>query len=322
MKNLIVLSSSLVILVIASACSSSPGGGSGGMGGSSSSSLAGVTYTVTYYGNGNQSGSVPIDNNQYSPGATVIVQGNNSNMTMDNCNFAGWTTSTNWPEISYAPGATFSMATSNISLYAVWINNCLTFSSYGTSIVLTGYTSSLSPKSPNRNFFPLGVTGIISYAFESCPFLPNPITIPNSLSYIGDVAFEYCNILISITIPSSVTNLGQVAFRYCYRLQNVVISNSISSIEEGTFYYCTNLTSVIIPGSVTNIGIWAFESCTSLSNVYVNATNPPALIWDSSSGSYDEFSNCPANMQIHVPAGSVGDYQTSPGWSLYTIVTP
>jgi len=60
-------------------------------------------------------------------------------------------------------------------------------------------------------------------------------TIPNSVTSIGNHAFEDCKYLTSITIPNSVTSIGVDAFD------------------------CDNLTSVTIPNSVTSIGYNAFE---------------------------------------------------------------
>ncbi|HBX24233.1 MAG TPA: hypothetical protein DEF34_11480, partial [Desulfotomaculum sp.] len=50
------------------------------------------TYTVTYDGNGNTSGSVPVDSNTYITGATVTVLGNTGNLVKTGYTFAGWNT--------------------------------------------------------------------------------------------------------------------------------------------------------------------------------------------------------------------------------------
>ena len=72
-----------------------------------------------------------------------------------------------------------------------------------------------------------------------------------------------------MTIGNSVTNIGEVAFNYCTSLTNVMIGNSVSDIGFYAFGYCTSLTNVTIPNSVTNIGNYAFRCCTSLINVTI-----------------------------------------------------
>ena len=47
--------------------------------------------------------------------------------------------------------------------------------------------------------------------FASCKGLTS-ITIPNSVTSIGDMAFQYCSGLTSVTIPNSVTSIGFNAF--------------------------------------------------------------------------------------------------------------
>ena len=53
--------------------------------------------------------------------------------------------------------------------------------------------------------------------------------------------------LTSVTIPNSVTSIGEQAFYYCTSLTSVTIPDSVTSIGEQAFYYCRFLTSVTIP---------------------------------------------------------------------------
>ena len=95
------------------------------------------------------------------------------------------------------------------------------------------------------------------------------VTIPNSVTNIGDSAFEDCAGLTSVTIPNSVTSIGDNVFYGCASLTNVTIRNSVTSIGDYAFYGCTSLTSVTIPNSVTSIGSDAFYGCTNLTKVAI-----------------------------------------------------
>ena len=76
----------------------------------------------------------------------------------------------------------------------------------------------------------------------------------------------------SVTIPNSVTSIGSLAFYECNNLASVTIPNSVTRIGDGVFYNCSNLASVTIPNSVTRIGDGAFSNCSSLQyNEYDNA---------------------------------------------------
>ena len=114
-------------------------------------------------------------------------------------------------------------------------------------------------------------------AFSDCTSLTS-ITIPNSVTSIGDEAFYDCTSLTSVTIPNSVTSIGDDAFSGCTSLTSVTIPNSVTSIGDWAFAGCTSLTSVTIPNSVTSIGDYAFYCCTSLTGVYFKG-NAPSVGW-------------------------------------------
>jgi uncharacterized repeat protein (TIGR02543 family) len=76
--------------------------------------------TVTYNGNGNTAGTAPADAGTYASGAAVTVKGNTGNLVRTNYTFAGWNTAANGSGTTYAAGATFSMGSANITLYAIW----------------------------------------------------------------------------------------------------------------------------------------------------------------------------------------------------------
>jgi excisionase family DNA binding protein len=120
----------------------------------------------------------------------------------------------------------------------------------------------------NDYFIPNSVTSIGDYAFDSCTGLTS-ITIPNSVTSIGKGAFGYCEGLTSVTIPNSVTSIGEGAFGYCKGLTSVTVPNSVTSIGKLAFHGCTGLTSVTIPNSVTLIGDYAFHGCTGLTSVTI-----------------------------------------------------
>jgi hypothetical protein len=102
------------------------------------------------------------------------------------------------------------------------------------------------------------------------------VTIPDSVTNIGDLAFDSCWGLTSVTIPDSVTSIGESAFAGCTSLTNVTIPNSVTSIGESAFHYCTSLTRVTIPNNLTSIEGWAFSDCLSLTRVYFQG-NAPSL---------------------------------------------
>ena len=108
--------------------------------------------------------------------------------------------------------------------------------------------------------------------------------IPNSVTEIGNLAFDACDSLTSIVIPNSVTSIGQYAFYDCSGLTSINIPNSVTSIGHGAFAWCSGLTSIVIPNSVTEIGVGVFDDCTELASIVVESGNPR----------YDSRNNCNA----------------------------
>ncbi|HBJ04602.1 MAG TPA: hypothetical protein DDY97_08350, partial [Prevotella sp.] len=114
---------------------------------------------------------------------------------------------------------------------------------------------------------PTSVTSLGDYCFYSCSSLTS-ITIPSSVTILSDWCFCYCSGLTSITIPSSVTSLGESCFNNCSGLTSITIPSSVSSLGGYCFCSCSGLTSVTIPSSVTSLGDKCFSGCSSLETVY------------------------------------------------------
>jgi uncharacterized repeat protein (TIGR02543 family) len=87
------------------------------------------TYTITYDGNGNTSGTVPTDTSNYLSAGTVTVLGNADSLVKDGYTFVGWNTAANGSGTSYAAtGAETFNITSNATLYAMWtLTSTLTY---------------------------------------------------------------------------------------------------------------------------------------------------------------------------------------------------
>jgi len=122
-------------------------------------------------------------------------------------------------------------------------------------------------------------------AFSRCTTLTS-LTIPNSVTSIGEGAFSGCTSLASVTIGNSVTSIGDGAFSGCTSLNAITVEalNSFYSSVDGVLFNKSQTTlirypggkagSYTIPNSVTSIGYGTFVGCTSLTAVYFKGNTP------------------------------------------------
>ena len=141
------------------------------------------------------------------------------------------------------------------------------------------------------------------------------VSIPNSVTSIGNYAFDCCINLTSVTIPNSVTSIGISAFYWCSGLTSVTIPNSVTSIGIQAFLGCSGLTSVSIGKNVTYIQYGLFKGCTSLKDVYCYIEEVPFTAIDAF-----DFVDM-KNATLHVPDAAVSEYKSIAPWGFFgTIV--
>ncbi|MVO99727.1 S-layer homology domain-containing protein [Paenibacillus lutrae] len=75
---------------------------------------------VTYYGNGQTDGTVPIDPQAYTSGSYAQIAGNAGGLVKEGYRFVGWNTAADRSGTHVAPGAQMKVGSTGLSLYAEW----------------------------------------------------------------------------------------------------------------------------------------------------------------------------------------------------------
>ena len=121
------------------------------------------------------------------------------------------------------------------------------------------------------------------------------VTIPDSVSVIGNGAFRNCTALKSVSLPGNLTALGREAFSGCKVLEEVSLPDSLQVVPEAAFHSCFALKNVKLPANLTEIGKEAFMNDVSLANVDF----PQSL------AKIDEhsFAYCSALTDVTIPEG-------------------
>ena len=166
---------------------------------------------------------------------------------------------------------------------------------------------------------PESVTSIGQSAFESC-FSLDSLIIKDAATSIGASAFDGCSHLTTLSLGKNITTIGDYAFQRCSYLTNVTIPQSVTSIGRQAFYL-TDLNTLTIKGPIKSMGYAAFAGCTNLTSLslydgiqtigegaFINSTSLEAVTIPQSVTSIgaSAFVNCSKGMVIcGVPAGEV-----------------
>ena len=162
---------------------------------------------------------------------------------------------------------------------------------------------------------PDGVTSIGDAAFLACDnltaFYGKFTSSDNRCLIVNGVLNSFAPAgLTEYSIPNSVTSIGDSAFEFCRSLTSITIPDGVTSIGNCTFRGCTSLTSITIPDGVTSIGYQAFRECSNLTSVYCKSTTPPT-------GGHLMFDYNASDRKIYVPTESVEAYKSAQYWSDY-----
>ena len=136
------------------------------------------------------------------------------------------------------------------------------------------------------------VVGMNTDCFRESPI--TSVSIPNTVTTIGNSCFDECDTLTSVTIPNTVTTIGYNCFYGCDNLTSVTLPNNITSLGDNFFRGCRKLTSLSIPNNITTLGSYCFSGCTTMTSITI-----PNGVTSLGNGC---FYNCMALTSITIPS--------------------
>lgn len=110
---------------------------------------------------------------------------------------------------------------------------------------------------------PDSVTEIGELAFQGCPI--TEFSIPSGVTTIGSDAFRE-TFLTELTIPAGVTKASQIA-RYTKYLTTVRFEEGMKEIPEKVLSECSSVKKIILPSTTELIKNGAFQKCSELTDI-------------------------------------------------------
>lgn len=157
---------------------------------------------------------------------------------------------------------------------------------------------------------PSSVTKIGDYAFGKCTNLTS-IELPSGVTWLGRDAFNGCTNLSSITLPSNVKHINVSAFEDCKSLTSITLPSGAEIVWIYAFKGCESLRSITLPSNLKCIESSAFEGCKGLTSIYA-FMEKPCTIYETT------FDNeTIINATLYVPKGSLLDYWDDNQWKKF-----
>ena len=171
------------------------------------------------------------------------------------------------------------------------------------------------------------VTQIADEGFRNCKSMTR-IKIPETITYVGSLAFTSCEALDSlifpndnmefsywyvcwgcksltyVKLPENLSGLGYYMFAECENLESIRIPETVASFPDYTFFRCYKLKEVNIPYGVPSLGMADFYECYELEHLDI----PPTV----TSIGKQTFTRCKKLRTLDLP-NSV----TSFGWETF-----
>ena len=102
--------------------------------------------------------------------------------------------------------------------------------------------------------------------FIACSKLKE-VTLPDTVTSLGDNAFAQCSLLKIVHLPVNLTRIEHATFSQCSSLETINLSEltNLETIGNYAFNYCSGISRLDIPDSVTSIGENSFYK---VQNIY------------------------------------------------------
>jgi hypothetical protein len=176
-------------------------------------------------------------------------------------------------------------------------------------IIVIGERAFLAVENQGQLVIPQSVISIEDEAFKYATFT-GTLTLPENLQHIGKYAFYTTYFTGNLYVPDGVFSIGDHAFART-RFKEIHLPESLKTIEWDLFWDCGRLEQLEIGSQVDTIQSGVFQYCDRLNCMKVHCEIPPTA-W------YNAFYGVNKDIPVHIPVGTLADYQSAPYWNEFT----
>jgi large repetitive protein len=213
-----------------------------------------LNYTVTYATTDSTGGASPSDSTNYNIGNNVVIKGNTGSLARAGYTFTGWTAASDGSGTVLTSGTTFTVSSSNMTLYPKWSANTytITYNKNGASGSPTASTASYTSGSTAVTLTTVGDMVKTGFNFGGWSTSPTGTAHSGTYTTTSDVTLF------------AVWNLKSIAITFSKGIADGVTVNNFptnTNLSYGsTLTLAGNLTStVVISGAAYAFAGWSLS---------------------------------------------------------------
>lgn len=227
-------------------------------------------YSLTYYGNGNTHGDVPVDLTKYSKDDHVEIL-NVGTLKKTNYIFSHWNTKPDGTGKKYKGRGHKTSIQESLHLFAIWegLTDGIIINDYNEIVDYSGastevYIPKADHRGNNRYIKPMAFYNSNLTSFKG-----------ENLYWIETYAFmdskNLKNVIIDFDTDNKYENIMSDSFYGCINLETMDLANAYtekSYFSTGIFNELKNLKSVIFRGNKSTLDDFSFKDCKNLETVF------------------------------------------------------
>lgn len=164
---------------------------------------------------------------------------------------------------------------------------------------------------------PAGVISIEESAFQGTAL--TELTIPEGVTVLTEYTYASMKDLVNLTLHDNIESIESHAIHACDNLLDINLGKSLKFLGDRGVSLNPKLTHLVFPATLVEFGEYSINYNTGMTDLYVMNPDPVALEYDFFDPETYAFPGYEM-ITLHVPAGSLSDYESAPIWNKFLTI--